>query len=62
MYALLNLGNSLSRIETLGTYFGTIHDLVTPIQLVGIIDLGHPFLREVIARVNDPPAAQSNCI
>ena len=61
MYALLNLGNSLSRVETLGTHFGTVHDLMTPIQLVSVIHLGHSFLCEVIARVNDPPAAQADC-
>ena len=56
MYALLDFSNSLSWIEPLGTNFGTVHDLVTPIKLVGIINLRHSLLREVIPRINDPPA------
>lgn len=56
MYTLLDFGNSLSWIESLGTNFGTVHDLVTPIKLVGIIHLCHSLLREVIPGIDNPPA------
>lgn len=62
MYTLLDFSNSLSWIEPLGTNFGTVHDLMTPIKLVGIIHLRHSLLREIITGINDPPAqSQLGC-
>lgn len=58
--ALLDLGNCLARVETLRAHLGTVHDLVTPVQLVGIIHLGHALLGEVIPSINDPSAYDSN--
>ena len=58
MDALLDFGNGLSWIEPFGTNFGTVHDLMTPIKLVGIIHLRHPLLREVIPGINYPPAQE----
>lgn len=55
MYALLDFGNRLSWIEPFGTDFGTVHDLMAPIKLVGIINLRHSLLRKIITGINDPP-------
>ena len=60
MYALLDFCDSLSCIEPLWTNFGTVHDLMTPITLVGIIHLRHSLLRKVIPGINDPPAQDSS--
>ena len=55
MYALLDFGNRLSWIEPFGTDFGTVHNLMAAIKLVGIINLRHSLLRKIITGVNDPP-------
>ena len=60
VYALLDLSNGLSWVETLRADLGAVHDLVTPVQLVGIIHLRHPLLCEVITGVNDPSASQAD--
>ena len=37
--ALLDFGNGLARVQALGTHFGAVHDLMTPVEFVGIIHL-----------------------
>ena len=54
--ALLDFGNCLSWIEALGADFCAIHDGVTPIQLIGVIQLSKPLLGEVVSAVNHPSA------
>lgn len=56
MYALLDFGNGLAWIESLGTYFSAVHDLMTSVKLVRVIHLCHSLLSEVITGVDDPPA------
>ena len=58
--ALLDLGNGLSGIQALGADFGAVHDGVTPVQLVGIIQLGQPLLGEVIPAVDHPSARKTS--
>ncbi len=53
--ALLDFGNRLARIQALWADLGTVHDLMTPVQLVGIINLSHAFLCEVVPGIYDPP-------
>lgn len=54
--ALLDLRDGLSGVKALGADLGAVHDGVTPIQLVGVIQLSQPLLCKVISAVNDPSA------
>lgn len=56
MDALLDLGNCLARIETLRTNPSTVHDLMTPVQLVGIIHLCQSLFGEIITGIDNPSA------
>lgn len=56
MGGLLDLLDSLSRIKTLGTDLCTVHDGMTPVQLVCVIQLLDALLCEVITAVHNPPA------
>ena len=58
MGRLLDLLDSLARIQTLGADLCTVHDCMTPVQLVGIIQLLDALLCEVVSAVNNPPAMQ----
>ena len=42
--ALLNLGNGLSRIEVFGTSLGAVHDGVTAVELIGVVDVVEPLV------------------
>ena len=53
--ALLDFGNCLARIQALWADLGTVHDLMTPVQLVRVINLSHTLLCEVIPGIYDPP-------
>lgn len=55
--ALLDLSNCLARVQTLGADLSTVHDLMTSVQLVGIVNLGHALLGEVVPGINDPSAS-----
>ena len=58
MSRLLDLLDGLAGIEALGADLGTVHDGVTSIQLVRIIQLLDALLCEVITAVHNPPANQ----
>ena len=58
MGRLLDFLNGLARVEALWADLGTVHDGVTSIQLVGIIQLLDALLCEVITAVHNPPASQ----
>ena len=56
--ALLDLGDGLARVQALRADFCAVHDGMTPVQLVGIIQLCEPFLGEVVSAVDHPSARQ----
>lgn len=58
MDALLDLGDCFTWIQPLGAHLGTVHDLMTPVQLVRIIYLLQALLGEVIPGINDPPTGR----
>ena len=55
VHALLDLGNTLAWVQTLGADLGAVHDSLALVQLEGIIQIVQPFLCEVVTAVNDPP-------
>lgn len=56
MNALLDLSNGLAGIQALGAHPCAVHDCLTPVQLILVIQLLDTFLREVISAVDDPPS------
>jgi len=53
--ALLDFGDGLAGVEPFGADLGAVHDGVAAVQLVGVIQLGHALLREIVPAIYQPP-------